>query len=99
MSTPGPLFAAPLITPAGLRASLWQTSGHVNYGRLGSLLIKDCVTFPGLSYSDAWDKQARTTTRTFLVAGDQSTFETLEAAAKAWNNQRRAMAAPAEAAA
>ena len=99
MDCPGPLFAAPLITPAGLRASRWRFSGHVNYGRLGSLLIKDCVTFPGLSYSDAWDKQARTTTRTFFVAGDQTAYETLEAAARAWNDQRRAMVVAIEVAA
>jgi hypothetical protein len=93
---PAPLFPAPLITPAGLRASLWRTSAHVNYGRLGSLLVKDCLTFPGLSYSDTWDRGARTNTRTFFVAGDQRSFSSAPEAAKAWNDQRRAAAAPVE---
>ena len=98
-ATPGPLFAARLITPAGLRASRWRLQAHINYGRLGSLLIKDCVSFPGLSYSDAWDKGARTNTRTFFVEGVAGEFSSVAAAAKAWNDQRRDLAHPLEAAA
>ena len=79
-----------LITPKGLKASLWRFCAHLNAGRV-HYLQRECVTYPGLSLSDAYDKRTRKATRTFFVAGDQAEFETIEAAAKAWNDQRRAV--------
>ena len=77
-----------LITPAGLRTSLWRWCGHINAGRVHHHQ-RECVTYPGLSLSDAYDKRTKLTTRTFFVAGDQAEFDTLQMAAKAWNDQRR----------
>ena len=84
-----------LISPKSLREALWRWCGHINAGRV-HYHQRECVTYPGLSLSDAYDKRTRRTTRTFFVAGDQAEFETLQAAAKAWNDQRRAPAATAE---
>ncbi len=92
-----------LITPKGLREALWRWCGHINAGRV-HYHQRECVTYPGLSLSDAYDKRTRKTTRTFFVAGDQAGFGTIQAAAKAWNDQWRgptieALAAPQEQAA
>ncbi len=81
-----------LITPKSLKAALWRWCGHINAGRVHHHQRK-CVTYPGLSLSDTYDKRTRQSTRTFFVAGDQAEFDTLQAAAKAWNDQRRDQAA------
>lgn len=84
--------AAPftLITPATLHAAKWRFVVHLNMGRV-HVTNWACVDFPGLAVSDSYDRKARRTTRTFFVDGDAREFDHLHDAARAWNEQRRAL--------
>jgi hypothetical protein len=94
-----PAASPPLITPKGLKAALWQTCFHACLSGGGSILNKECLDFPGLVVSSSWSRKAGNS-RTFYVAGDKREFSTIQDAAKAWNDRKRAEAAasPAEAA-
>jgi hypothetical protein len=89
--------AAPnvLITPATLRTSKWRFVMHLNMGRV-HVTNRECVDFEGLTLSDSYDRKMRTTTRTFFVAGDTREFETVQDAARAWNDQHRRWAEEAQ---